>query len=226
MRRKRFIMVVYTLSWIVAEKRYLVSLKKAQSKDKDKVQRMTGKELMKMQTNNSVPLKVRQFYIDQYYNMAKQAYKQQYKEYKKNVEEMKKTILKGSSRGNRDSEAARKAEIARVSLILVEEGKPVFQAMIDKTDLVQMIMDALRYRIKWAEIQRGIFFNSPALKKVAKAWSQRSGLGHVDLLQAFEQNHGASIVAGGKRKSLRRGAISLLNDYQQQKQSLSTAHFN
>ena len=54
--------------------------------------------------------------------------------------------------------------------------EPNFQAIIIKTDLVQMIMDALRFRVKWHDIESGQFFYSPALKRIAKSWYERVGL--------------------------------------------------
>lgn len=48
--------------------------------------------------------------------------------------------------------------------------EPMFQSVIENTDLVQMIIDALRFRVKWAEIEKGHYFESPALKAIAQLW--------------------------------------------------------
>ena len=37
-------------------------------------------------------------------------------------------------------------------------------------------MDALRFRAKWSEIEQGVYFHSPALKRIAKFWYERVGL--------------------------------------------------
>ena len=58
------------MSWIVAEKRYLAQLKKSEQLAKEEIQRMSITELFKIQ-HTSVPLKVRLFYVNQYYDMAK-----------------------------------------------------------------------------------------------------------------------------------------------------------
>lgn len=57
-----------------------------------------------------------------------------------------------------------------------EECEPAFQTIIQKSDLVQMIIDALRFRVKWPDIERGQYFNSPALKRIARLWYERVGL--------------------------------------------------
>ena len=44
-----------------------------------------------------------------------------------------------------------------------------------------MIIDALRFRVKWPEIEKGVFFNSPALKRIAKLWYERVGLRYINL---------------------------------------------
>ena len=43
-----------------------------------------------------------------------------------------------------------------------------------------MIIDALRFRVKWHEIELGKPFNSPALRKIRKAWQSRGGLKYSD----------------------------------------------
>ena len=44
-----------------------------------------------------------------------------------------------------------------------------------------MIIDALRFRVKWPEIEKGHFFHSPALKRIARLWYERTGLRYVNL---------------------------------------------
>lgn len=68
------------MSWIVAERRYLAQLKKSEQAAKEQIQRMSINELFKIQ-NTAVPLPVRLFYVNQYYDMARQAYMKQYREY-------------------------------------------------------------------------------------------------------------------------------------------------
>ena len=36
----------------------------------------------------------------------------------------------------------------------LEQEEPMFQSHIIKIDLVQMIIDALRFRVKWPEIEK------------------------------------------------------------------------
>ena len=43
-----------------------------------------------------------------------------------------------------------------------------------------MIIDALRFRVKWAEIEKGHYFESPALKTIAQLWYERVGLRYVN----------------------------------------------
>ena len=43
-----------------------------------------------------------------------------------------------------------------------------------------MIIDALRFRVKWAEIEKGHYFESPALKAIAQLWYTRVGLRYVN----------------------------------------------
>ena len=66
--------------------------------------------------------------------------------------------------------------------------EPNFDTMIQKIDLVQMIMDALRFRVKWLDIENGQYFHSPALKRIAKWWYERVGL-HYQNAQMEEMNH-------------------------------------
>ena len=42
-----------------------------------------------------------------------------------------------------------------------------------------MIVDALRFRVKWLEIEQGHYFHSPALKRIARLWYERVGLHYV-----------------------------------------------
>ena len=70
--RKKFILCVYSMSWIVAEKRYLSQLKRSeQDGSKDKLRHQGTREVLIDSTNTSVPLKVRLFYINEYYDMAR-----------------------------------------------------------------------------------------------------------------------------------------------------------
>ena len=48
LHRKRFLMIIYSMSWIVAEKRYLAKIKLKSSSDKDKIKTMDIRELMRM----------------------------------------------------------------------------------------------------------------------------------------------------------------------------------
>ena len=73
--RKKWICCVYSMSWIVAEKRYLAQLKKSDQVQKERIQHMSIGELFETHHATAVPLKVRLFYIYQYYDMARQAYK-------------------------------------------------------------------------------------------------------------------------------------------------------
>ena len=57
-----YTMCIYSMSWIVAEKRYLAQLKKSEQTAKDEIERMSINELFKIQ-QTAVPLKVRLFYI-------------------------------------------------------------------------------------------------------------------------------------------------------------------
>ena len=51
-----------------------------------------------------------------------------------------------------------------------------------------MIIDALRFRVKWPDIERGQFFNSPALKRIAKLWYDRVGLHYInENMEKFNQ---------------------------------------
>ena len=44
-----------------------------------------------------------------------------------------------------------------------------------------MIIDALRFRVKWPDIEKGNFFHSPSLKRIAKLWYERTGLRYINL---------------------------------------------
>ena len=41
-------MIIYSMSWIVAEKRYLAKIKQKSSSDKDKIKSMDIRELMRI----------------------------------------------------------------------------------------------------------------------------------------------------------------------------------
>lgn len=60
------------MSWIVAEKRYLAQLKRSEKDgSKDKLRHQSTSEVPIDTANTSVPLKVRLFYINEYYDMAR-----------------------------------------------------------------------------------------------------------------------------------------------------------
>ena len=102
----------------------------------------------------------------------------------------------------------------------LEQEEPMFQSHIIKIDLVQMIIDALRFRVKWPEIEKGVFFNSPALKRIAKLWYERVGLRYINL-EMEANNH--KIVQAKIRKAekkqgrVRRNALKPGGDFPQDK---------
>ena len=64
-----------------------------------------------------------------------------------------------------------------------------------------MIIDALRFRVNWPNIERGQFFYSPALRRIAKLWYDRVGLRYVN--DKFEeQNHRVTQVKMRKAEKL------------------------
>ena len=44
-----------------------------------------------------------------------------------------------------------------------------------------MIIDALKFRVKWPDIEKGHFFHSPALKRIVNLWYERTGLRYISL---------------------------------------------
>ena len=83
-------MLIYSLSWIVSEKRYLAQLRK-NAAGKEQIKKMDVREVMKIQ-KTMIPLGVRLFYINEYYNMARQAYKKQYLDYRGDLEKFSKLL--------------------------------------------------------------------------------------------------------------------------------------
>ena len=65
-----------------------------------------------------------------------------------------------------------------------------------------MIMDALRFRVKWPEIERGHYFHSPALRRIAKMWYERVGL-HYQNAQMEEMNHKMILVKVRKAEKIK-----------------------
>ena len=63
-------MIIYSMSWIVAEKRYLAQMKKSSKEMKEQIKKMDVRELMKIQ-KTMIPLGVRLRYINEYYNMTR-----------------------------------------------------------------------------------------------------------------------------------------------------------
>ena len=63
---------------------------------------------------------------------------------------------------------------------------------------MQMIIDALRFRVKWIDIEKGQFFHSPALKRIAKLWYERTGLRYISP-EMEEQNK--RVIAAKIRKA-------------------------
>ena len=97
------------------------------------------------------------------------------------------------------------------------EEAPLFQSHIAKSDLVHMIIDALRFRVKWPDIERGLFFYSPAMRRIAKLWYERTGLRYVNA-QFEEMNQKVTNVKTRKAEKLqgrvRRKAILMNSDLQ------------
>ena len=60
-------------------------------------------------------------------------------------------------------------------LELAQQDLPLFQSRIKKHDLIEMIIDALRYRSKWTEIAKTQFFKSPTLLRMAELLTQKLG---------------------------------------------------
>ena len=60
-------------------------------------------------------------------------------------------------------------------LQLAISEQPLFRTIIDKKDLQEMIIDALRFRVKWAELERGVLVSSPALNHLVSQWDERCG---------------------------------------------------
>ena len=74
-----------------------------------------------------------------------------------------------------------------------------------------MIIDALRFRVKWPEIEQGVYFHSPALRRIAKSWMTRVGLRYKNA-KMEEMNHKRIQVKLRKAEKIqgrvRRNAIS------------------
>ena len=138
---------------------------------------MGVRELMKLQ-QTSVPLKVRLFYVNEYYDMARQAYHKQWRDFGKRMDKFQSRFqAQFAKQGEPFVQERSIREQVRKELAHEE---PMFQSVIQNTDLVQMIIDALRFRVKWAEIEKGHYFESPALKAIAQLWYTRVGLRYVN----------------------------------------------
>ena len=183
MHRKKYIMIIYSMSWIVAEKRYLAQLKQANSAAKEQIKKMDIRELMQLQ-KAMVPLGVRLAYINEYYSMARQAYKKQYLDYRDELTRFANLLSKMSTRVDK-----KHMEKIRMG----SEDAPVFKARFDEADLAEMIVDALRLRANWDSIEQGQQLNSPALKKIQRRWCREVGFHYVSLHQQ-QLNHKATMV--------------------------------
>ena len=149
--------MIYSMQWIVGEKRYLAQMKKATGEMKEQIKSMDVKKLMAFQ-KTTIPLQVRLFYINEYYNIARQVYKKQYLDYHKDLEKFMQLLAKSSA-----SKLDQKHSLKVKRTSTLEEGAPVFKTNFDEQDLLLMINEGLQTRHRHAEIYPGSQYKSKAL---------------------------------------------------------------
>ena len=93
------------------------------------VKAMDSKKLMAFQ-KTTIPLQVRLFYMNEYYNIARQAFKKQYLDYFKNVEKFMNLLAKTSSSVDRKHTM----KVRRASSL--GTGAPTFRTNFDEQDLL------------------------------------------------------------------------------------------
>ena len=88
------------------------------------------------QFKTEVPLKVRLYYVNVYYDMARQAFKKQYLDYRAKVEELVSKYSVWANVSAALSSRLSKVQKRRHVMEVMEQEEPFFQTHIKNTDLV------------------------------------------------------------------------------------------